>query len=218
MEKLVLYGALESVYVQVIRILLRKKALLPGGDYTMVEFDVFDPDTHPLAFIENSPFRKIPILCHGDCFLYETSAIARYLDSVYAPPHHMPLVPNSALEQARMNQIIAIVDHYAYPSMVTGLFVEYQRPIDEGVEPDFEHIRRSGPKALRCIDEIEKLMGCGDCLIGDQFTLADCYLMPVINYFLKTREGQDWECASMSSPLIRWWHRVRDDPTLMDPA
>ena len=41
MEKLVLYGALESVYVQVIRILLRKKALLPGGDYTMVAKQVY---------------------------------------------------------------------------------------------------------------------------------------------------------------------------------
>ena len=47
------------------------------------------------------PFGKMPILQHGDFFLYESLAIATYLDRAFEGPQLTPPAPMEAAETYR---------------------------------------------------------------------------------------------------------------------
>jgi glutathione S-transferase len=55
--------------------------------------------------LEQHPFGRVPALKHGDFMLYETNAIAAYVDEVFPGPR---LTPDDARKRARMNSGSAI--------------------------------------------------------------------------------------------------------------
>jgi glutathione S-transferase len=109
----ILHGAGYSVYTRIARLALAEK----GIAYRLVETDVFAsggpaPDHH-----QRHPFGRIPLLEHRGFALYETAAIARYVDEAFAGP---PLQPAGAAERARMTQMVGLLDSYGYRAMVLG--------------------------------------------------------------------------------------------------
>ena len=64
--------------------------------------------------LSRQPFAKVPAFEHDGFALYETQAIMRYVDERFAGT---PLQPEDVHEWSRMNQIIGIVDAYAWPSI-----------------------------------------------------------------------------------------------------
>jgi len=67
------------------------------------------------------PFGKIPAFEHAGFRLYEAGAITRYVDEAF-PGHR--LQPDDACGRARTNQIISILDSYAYRTLVWDIYVE----------------------------------------------------------------------------------------------
>src|SRR5271169_5490798 len=110
----VLHGYHYSVYVRVARLALAEK----GVAYARAEVDPFAPDV-PSAYLAMHPFRRVPVLVHGDFVLYETGAITRYVDEAFPGPR---LQPTALRERARMTQIISIVDAYTYWPMVRQMY------------------------------------------------------------------------------------------------
>jgi glutathione S-transferase len=73
----IVYGAAYSVYVRAVRLVLAEKRVA----YRLVEVDIFGaPDA---AHLRRHPFGKIPAFEHDGFTLYETSAIARYVDEAF---------------------------------------------------------------------------------------------------------------------------------------
>src|SRR6185295_10498549 len=73
----------------------------------------------PLAYrsekhLKLHPFGKMPVMQHGDIVLYETTAIAHYLDRAFSGPALQPLEPRA---QAEMLRWISIVNSYVFPIM-----------------------------------------------------------------------------------------------------
>jgi glutathione S-transferase len=195
MPKPVLYGADYSVYVRIARMALAEK----GIGYDLVPVDVFAEGGPPAWYLERHPFGRIPAFEHDGFRLFETGAITRYVDEAFDGPS---LQPSDARGRAVMNQIVGLIDSYAYRAMVWDVAVERL----ETSPPDETRIAgglRIADTALRVLTALKRP---GDWLLGGQPTLADLHLAPVVAYFLKTEEGRSLLAAF---PLIEdWWAKA----------
>ena len=90
-----LYGLERSVYTRIARLALEEK----GVPYALCEVEIFGPDGVPPEHLARHPFGRIPVLEHGDFWLYETTAITRYVDEAFPGPN---LQPHEPMAQARM--------------------------------------------------------------------------------------------------------------------
>ncbi len=88
--------------------------------YERVEVNPFAADV-PAAYLALHPFGRVPALVHDGFVLYETGAIARYVDRAFRRPRP-PARGSQRL--ARMDQIIGVVDAYAYWPLVRRVFVQ----------------------------------------------------------------------------------------------
>ncbi len=135
------FGAAYSVYVRTVRLTLAEKRV----KYRLEEIDVFAPGGAPRDYLEHHhPFGRIPAFEHDGFRLYETGAITRYVDAAFAGPRLQPADPRAC---ARMNQIIGVLDSYAYRTLVWDIFVERVRASAQGRQPDEARIAAALPKA-----------------------------------------------------------------------
>lgn len=171
----IVFGAPYSVYVRIVRLALAEK----GVAYQLVEVDVFAPGGPPHDHLARHPFGRIPAFEHAGFRLYETSAIARYVDEAFDGPPLQPVEPRA---RARMNQIISLLDNYAYRAVVWDLFVEEARASTQGRSPDAARIAAAIPRVATCLDALVDLMAGAHHLAGDALTLADLHAAPMLIY------------------------------------
>lgn len=195
MGKPIVYGADYSVYVRIVRLVLAEKDI----DYELVPVDVFAADGIPDWYLEHHPFGRIPAFEHDGFRLFETSAIARYVDKVFEGPALQPADPRG---RARMNQIIGMLDAYAYRSMVWDVAVERL----EKEAPDEALIASGLSQASKALQTLSALKAPGPWLLGDQLTLADLHAAPIIGYFVKVAEGQ--KLLAEFADIRDWWTRI----------
>ena len=100
----VLHGYRYSVYTRIARLALAEK----GVPYERVEVNPFAADM-PARYLDLHPFGRVPTLVHDGFALYETQAIARYIDRAFPGAALQPADPKVL---ARMDQILGIVDSY----------------------------------------------------------------------------------------------------------
>ncbi len=201
MTKPILYGADYSVYVRIARLTLAEK----GVSYELVPLDIFAADGIPAWYLEHHPFGRIPAFEHGGFRLFETSAIARYVDEAFDGPALQPKDPRG---RATMNQIIGMLDAYAYKSMVWDVAVERL----EKEAPDEALIASGLRQAERVLKALTALKAPGPWLLGDQLTLADLHAAPIIAYFLKVTEGQ--KLLAGFTDILAWWDRIAKRPSM----
>src|SRR5271166_5056143 len=176
-EKPRLFGADYSVYVRIARLSLVEK----GVEYELVPIDISAEEGPPRSYLARHPFGRIPAFEHAGFSLYETSAIARYVDEVFDGPK---LQPSGARGRARCNQLISVADNYAYPQLVWGIYVERVSKLVRGAVTDEAKITATIPKAKACLKAMSNLMGDNPWLAGAEMTLADLYAAPMFDYFL----------------------------------
>ncbi|UVK45011.1 glutathione S-transferase family protein [Mesorhizobium sp. AR07] len=200
MGKPVVYGADYSVYVRIVRLALAEK----GIDYELVPVDVFAAEGIPAWYLEHHPFGSIPAFEHDGFRLFEASAIARYVDEAFDGP---ALQPKDPRDRARMNQIIGMLDAYAYRSMVWDVAVERL----EKEAPDETLIASGLSQASKTLQTLASLKASGPWFLGDQLTLADLHAAPIIGYFVKVTEGQ--KLLAEFPGIQAWWDRIAARPS-----
>lgn len=198
--KPILYGADYSVYVRIARLVLAEKQV----DYTLVPVDVFAEGGPPAWYRAHNPFGRIPAFEHDGLALYETSAITRYVDEAFAGPALQPADPR---RRAAMNQIVGIVDSYAYRTLVWNIYVETVSKPAKGEKPDEALLASALPVAVTCLAELARLKRDGDWLLGPDLSLADLYLAPVFGYFTKAEAAA--ALLENHPALTGWWERMR---------
>jgi len=172
-----LYGAVYSVYVRIARMVLEETRV----PYKLVDVDIFSPATMPSDYADRHPFGKIPAFEHDGFRLFETDAIAAYVVDL---SHDKSLVPANAREHARMIQIMRVMDNYAYPKLVWGVFVEEIERDRAGQlnDAEIEFARHT----LAVLDDL-----AGDrYLVGAHLTLADLWAYPMLSYLRLAPTGQ----------------------------
>ncbi|WP_137929983.1 glutathione S-transferase family protein [Mesorhizobium comanense] len=195
MTKRVLYGADYSVYVRIARMALEEK----GVDYELVPLDIFATDGIPSWYLEHHPFGRIPAFEHDGFRLFETNAIARYIDEAFDGP---ALQPADARGRARMSQIICMLDAYGYRAMVWDVAVERL----EKAKPDEGLIASGLDQAGKLLKVMTSLKPDGPWLLGGQLTLADLHTAPIISYFVKVPEGRD--LLARFTEIWDWYARI----------
>jgi glutathione S-transferase len=190
------FGAAYSVYVRMVRLTLAEKAVA----YELEELDIFTPGGPPSDYLSNRhPFGRIPAFEHDGFRLYETGAIVRYVDEAFAGP---PLQPSDPRGRARMNQIISLLDNYAYRTLVWDLFVERVRAPAQGRRPDEARIAAALPAAETCLDAVVELMADGPYLAGPALTLADLHAAPM---FIYARLAAEAAALLRRRPTLEAW-------------
>jgi glutathione S-transferase len=192
----IVYGPAFSSYVWSARLALAEKGVT--HELVDVPFGGHREEPH----LSRQPFGKVPAFEHDGFTLYETQAIMRYVDERFAGT---PLQPEDVHEWSRMNQIIGIIDAYAWPSIAgTILFNRVLVPRFLGSAPDEAAIAAALPRARLCLSEINRLMEDHRFLTGDHVSLADLMVIPLLHYFSNVPDGQ----APMAEhPKLRNWIR-----------
>jgi glutathione S-transferase len=205
-----LHGYKYSVYNRIARIALEEKAV----SYERVEVDPFQKQI-PSQYRAMNPFLRVPTLVHDDFVLYETSAITRYVDESFGTPQ---LQPDSIHDQARMCQIISIIDNYGYWPMVRQVASQRLFRPRAGEQVDEKEVQVGLKASARVLDTIEQLFDGRHYLVGTTLSLCDIHLSPMIAYFSMTDEGL--AALSERPRLSRWWAQMKQRPSLIatDPG
>jgi glutathione S-transferase len=199
-----LHGMHYSVYVRVARLVLAEK----GVAYDLAEINPFTPEVSP-EHLKRHPFNRVPVLEHDGFSVYETAAITRYIDEAFDGPR---LQANDPVARARMTQIIGIIDSYGYWPMVRQVFVERVSNPAQGRATDDAALATGLVGAERCCEVLEAIMETGPFLLGEQLTLADLHLAPMVDYFTRPPEGAD--CFARFNKLSKWWDMMSARPSL----
>lgn len=191
-----LHGYCHSVYAWIARLTLHEKGLT----CRWVEVDPFAPDV-PESFLEMHPFCRVPVLVDGEFRLYETGAIARYLDEAFDGP---PLQPVAAQARARQAQIVSIIDSYGYWPLVRQVFAHGWYRQKSGEAPSAEELAAGLKEAARVLGALEQLaVPGGRFLLGALPTLADFHAFPMVAYFAMAEDGAT---LLQRYPNLAAWH------------
>jgi glutathione S-transferase len=196
---LVLHGYHYSVYLRIVRLTLAEK----GVACDRVEVNPFAPDV-PASYLAMHPFGRVPTLVHDDFVLYETGAITRYVDRALPGPALQPTDPRAL---ARMDQIIGIVDSYAYWPMVRQIFSHRVFRTRAGAPVDEAEVARGLAATPKVLAALEPLVGD-----GGSPTLADLHLGAMMAYFTLAPEAAD--LLGKHKRLAAWWARLSARPSL----
>jgi glutathione S-transferase len=187
MADVVIYGMPQSTYVRTARMVCHEK----GIDYQLQEAMPHSPELVPY-----NPTGKMPGFRHGDLILWETSAIARYLDEAFAG---RSLQPGDVVTRARMNLWISMTNDVLYQVMVREIIL----PRFGILESDDAKLAEAGQKLATQLKLIDDTLQSSPYLAGEQMTLADLLLAPILFWLEKTPEGQ----ALAQYPALQRWYR-----------
>src|SRR5204863_1608405 len=151
-------------------------------------FRDLEPQMGKPAHLALHPFNRVPILRHDDFTVYETSAIAMYLEETFDAP---PLQPKGVRDRARMHQWISAVNSYYYPYMI--YHVGHERNVFPrlGIPSDEKVVAHALPKIEVGLQVVERQLSHSQgFLLGGDVTLADYYLLPSTYSFGRTPEGK----------------------------
>jgi glutathione S-transferase len=190
-----LYGYQYSVYSWIARLALEEK----GASYRWIEINPFAADV-PESYLALHPFKRVPTLVHDSFQVYETGAITRYVDEAFPGPR---LQPGEARHRARCSQFISIVDNYVYWPLVRQVFSHGFFGPRIGRKSDVTELQKGLDAAPGVLAALERLVADAEYLCGDEISLADIHLAPMIGYFAMAGEGE--ALLKTQRKLSRWW-------------
>ncbi|OUS33073.1 hypothetical protein A9R01_10130 ['Osedax' symbiont bacterium Rs2_46_30_T18] len=195
MQAVQLHAIKQSVYCQIVTLVLRLKNV----DFQLIETNVFACEEIKASHAVLHPFKKIPVLTHGDFTLYETVAITRYIDESFAG---RVLQPTTAAQRAKMTQIISLMDSYAYQPMVWGIYVECSVRPARGEQPTPEVVTAAIEAASVCLNVLAELLAEQSYFCSEQLTLADCHVQPMLECLGKCLQGK---ALLRNHPNLQQW-------------
>lgn len=205
MAKPTVYGTPISTYVRTVRLLLEEA----NAEYDLEKVGIFDGENTSAEYLAKNPFGKVPTLEIDGEILYETSAITEYLNTVLANNKFSPSEP---LLQARMRQIMAIIDSYLYPRAIGTIVIQRLIVPNQGGQTDEDKVKNAIAPAQTAVKAIETLIVGSPYLLSSDISLADFHLIPIFIYLSKTPE---FDLVTAQTPKLRtWWQQVNQLPSV----
>ena len=179
MTDVTIYGPSASTYLRTARIACEEKGVAHA-----LEPIEFGAESHRALH----PFLRVPAFRHGDFALYETAAIARYVDEAFDGP---PLQPADARGRARMDQWISAVSDYFDAVVTRGILL----PRLIGRAPDGQSVddtvAAAVPRANEYLAIADAALGETPFLAGAELSLADFFLGPIVYWLRAVPEGDE---------------------------
>jgi glutathione S-transferase len=158
------------------------------------------------------PMGQIPVIRHDGFALAESQAIARYIDEAFDGPK---LIPADPREAALVNQWTSIAAGAVDQLFMRNYVVEYAFHKDD----DGNVVRTKIDPALkrfpRMIAMLEKAVAPGYFGTGS-FSMADCFLMPILAATRQFPEGK--EQLGASGAIKDYFGRVAERPSFANTA
>lgn len=180
-------------WVQRAAIVLREKRIA-------FEFRHIDPDNRPDWFLAISPHRKVPVLrIDGQVSLFESNAIAEYLDETIAPRLH----PADPIQRA-INR--------AWTDYLPSFAAAVTAPFYAATEAEYEEAAASMNVPLARVEKALETQGAGPYFNGDAYSLVDAAYAPFLQraWFLERVKPlghiarhpriQSWQEALLARP------------------
>ena len=165
-----------------------------------VEFDVtyIDLRDKPDWFLAISPHGKVPVLSVEDTPLFESNAIAEFLDEVVSPALH----PSDPVERARHR---AWTDYV--PTFSSGVSVYYAKTADE--------VESRLPTARKHLEKLEEAVTKdgrdGPFFGGEELCLVDAAYAPFLSRLLWIDETYLKTNLLDDFPAVKAWARALSD-------
>jgi len=179
-----LYGFPVSNYFNMVKLALLEKGLAFE--------EVAARPSQEGAYKAKSPMGKVPCIEVAEGFVSETGVILDYLEE--QQPGHLP---QSAFARAKARELMRVLELY----------------IELPGRRHFGHVFFGGPKSDAAVEEVrptvekglvalQQLMGKGEWLCGDQFSLVDIYAYYTLGY------------AAIALKAVYGWDIVAEVPGL----
>jgi len=178
METITLFGTPASSYVRTARM----TAIEKGLGHTLEPLEFRSPAHEKLH-----PWKRVPIMRHGDLQLIETSAIGRYLDDIGTGPK---LVPATPAARAVMEQWISVINAYLYSAAIRDYALRYILPANQGKAPDLDAIKAAVPELETNLARLDAAYAKTTYIAGDSLSLADLFVAPIVQTVGMFPEGQ----------------------------
>ena len=192
-------GSARSTYTRVVRMVCEEKEI----DYLLTETMLHAPELaaiHPLA--------KMPVLRHGAVELFESKAIATYLDRSFPGPQLIPSDPHLA---ALTEQWVSLVNTAMDRTLIRTYLFAYIAPNTADGKPDRAAIDAVMPAVREQIGVLDKAVARTGYLVGEEFTFADINLLPILHRVGQAPEGA--EALAAASHLARYYDRHATRPS-----
>ena len=148
-------------------------------------------------FVDRSPTGKVPLLLVGDATLFESAAIAEFLDEISG----RGMLPEDPVERAR---------HRAWIEFASGTLAEIAALYSAPDSPAFDARRTSLEGRFRRIAEQTE----GAWFGGDVFGLVDAAFAPVFLYFEAFEREANLFLLSNEPGLAEWRSRLSQRPSV----
>ena len=181
MSNPILHGPAFSTYTRSVRITLAEK----GVAYDLREINFMEG--WPEGYERLHPFTKVPAFEHDDLILYETPAIMAYINSAFDGP---ALLPEQPALRAKSIQAINVVDNYTYDPVITRTFVQRALAPMLGGATDEKMIEDAQEECERAFAALNALLDGQDYFGGENVSLADFHVVPIMHYASQIPEGQ----------------------------
>jgi glutathione S-transferase len=192
-------GSIRSTYTRTACMVCQEK----GIEYVLTERPLHAPE-----ILAIHPFGKMPVLRHGDVALFESKAIATYLDRSFPAPFVFPSDPRLA---ALTEQWVSLVNTVIDRTLVRTYLFAYIAPKTADGSPDREAIDAVMPAVREQIGVLDKAVARTGYLVGEQFTYADINLLPILHRVRQAPEGA--EALTAATHLTRYYDRHAARPS-----
>ena len=192
-------GSIRSTYTRTACMVCEEK----GIEYTLTERLLHAPEIRAIH-----PFGKMPVLRHGEVALFESVAIATYLDRSFPAPLVFPSDPHHA---ALTEQWVSLVNTVMDPTLIRTYLYAYIAPKTTDGESDRAAIDAVLPALREQIAVLDKAVAKTGYLVGDQFTFADINLLPILYRVRQFPEGA--AAVAAATHLARYYDRHAQRPS-----
>lgn len=152
-----LYSGAADILSHRVRIVLAEKG---------VSYDVINVEARgkPEDLLELNPYGSVPTLVDRELALYEPNIISEYLDERFPHPPLMPVYP---VARAKARLIIYRFDREWLP-------------VIRKLETKSSDMQAAVKELTSFIASLIPLFNSSSYFLGDEFTLVDCYIAPVL--------------------------------------
>lgn len=189
MTPIKIFGFAGSTYVRTARIVCAEK----GVPHQLVAIE-FGAESHAARH----PFLKMPAMEHEGVRLFETLAIATYVDGLSG----RSLRPVALRDQALMMQWISVAIDYVYDHLVSSLLADR---LPEGARE----------KLSKTLDVLDEGLRSSEFFAGMELSLADLFLAPMVEF--GAQRHTDWAMGKRNH-LERWLSKMQCRSSLTETA
>ena len=203
MPDLEIIGVPFSNYVRSVRMLCDEK----GVAYKLTPSRPHTPEVNAI-----SPAGQIPVMRHGDVALFESKAIASYIDKAFPGPR---FIPDDPVAGAKVEQWVA----YGNVKVDRWIMREFVVPsvfFDKAKGPDTAKINASLPEIEKCAKALDDALAKSPYLAGDSLTYADMNVIPMLATAMGMPAAK--EVLSKHKNLMAYVERVTDRASYKNTA